>query len=112
MSNHNSVSKMHGESTALVPSKIYFIPFFFFLTVSEVKVLECVNDILETVPHAVYFIVSIMMFSTENNCFPPLFSIIVMFLDILGNLDIPLDIVVEILLFILLPFLLSVIFAQ
>lgn len=89
MSNHNSVSKMHGEPTTLVPSKIYFIPFFFFfLTVSEVKVLECINDILETVPHAVYFIVSIMMFSTENNCFPLLFSIIIMFLDILGNLDI------------------------
>lgn len=52
------------------------------------KVLECINDILETVPHAVYFIVSIMMFSTENNCFPLLFSIIIMFLDILGNLDI------------------------
>lgn len=77
---------MHGEPTTYVPSKIYFIPLFF-LTLSEVEVLECFNDILETLLHVVYFIISIMVFSIENTWFLHLLSIMVMFLDILEILE-------------------------
>lgn len=74
MINHKSASKMHGVSAIFVPNKIYSLVFlfFFFISVSEVKVLECNNSILETALHAILFIVSIMT-STENTFFLNLF---------------------------------------
>lgn len=77
MINPKSASKMHGMSAILYQVK--FILFFFF-KVFQVKVLECNNVILETELHAVFFIVSFMMFSTKNIWVLPLIGIMVIYL--------------------------------